>query len=130
MRDLADIKAQQRRRLHQRAAVPALLYGEGLPDEGIAVTVRWHNKITQGGDLDGDYATIIEGIDRLIFSDSEIAEINAERLEADPSDDPITVQRGQWIEIEKYKGAIFDLDSREPADGPEETVWVVARRRA
>lgn len=97
---------------------------------GVAITVRWHNKIAEAGDLDGTYSSVIEGIDRLIFSDSEIVAINEARAAQDPPLDPIALTRGAEVSIPGYKGATFDLDSQEPSDGPEETVWVVARRRA
>lgn len=133
MPDLSEIKARARRAIHGRLAVPVRYYPDGdrteEPVEGI--TVRWHNKIDTTGDLDGQYGSVIEGIDRLIFSISNIEAVNSDRAEtpADPPLEPISLARGALVEIEGYQGAIFALDSQEPADGPEEIAWVVARQR-
>lgn len=128
MVDLVEIKSRARRAIHGKLAVPAMLIDEDNP-LGVAITVRWHNKIAEVGDLDGEYSSVIEGIDRLIFSDSEIAAINEARAAQDPPLAPLVLSRNAEVSIPGYKGATFDLDSQEPADGPEETVWVVARRR-
>lgn len=132
MPDLAEIKARARRAIHGKLAVPALYYPTGdlteAPVEG--VTVRWHNKIDTTGDLDGQYGSVIEGIDRLIFSITNVAEVNEDRAIQDPPLAPISLRRGALVEITGYQGALFSLDSQEPSDGPEEIAWVVARQRA
>ncbi len=134
MPDLVEIKTRTRRAIHGRLAVPALYYPNGSIDDPddpavTGITVRWHNKIDTTGDLDGSYGSVIEGIDRLIFSLSEIAELNEARGLEDPPLPPITLARGAMVEIEGYQDALFNLDSLEPADGPEEQAWVVARQR-
>lgn len=133
---LADIKLKARRLLHARAAVAAtyvddahpsgLIFLDGYAGPGLAV--RYHNKIDRNGDLDGEYAEIIEGIDRLVFSDENIAAVSAALVEAGEA--PLIVARNAVVTIPEYKGLRFTLDSQQPPDGPLETVWVVARSRA
>lgn len=132
---LADIKARTRRALHGRLAVSAdlvdadhatgLLFAEDY--EGARLTVRYHNKLDRSGDLDGDYAEIIEGIDRLVFLDENVAEVS-DALEAN-LEAPLMLSRGARVTIPEYKDLVFVLDSQEPPDGPSETIWVVARKR-
>lgn len=132
---LADIKDKARRAIHGRLAVAAQLTDDDHPDglifaddyTGPGLTVRYHNKIDRSGDLDGNYAEIIEGIDKLVFLDANVAEVSAALVaNAQP---PLTLTRGAEITIPQYKGLTFQLDTQEPPDGPSETVWIVARMR-
>lgn len=133
---LADIKAKARRSIHGRAAVPALLVDPAHPAglllgeeyAGPGFRVRYHNKIDRSGDLDGDYSEIIDGIDRLVFNDENIAAVSAALVEN--GQPPLVLQRGAVVTIPEYKGLRFTLDSQQPPDGPLEVVWVVARSRA
>lgn len=125
MSDLAEIKLRMRRAIHGRLAVPAL-FSFGLIQD-VPITVRWGNRIDTTGGLDNSYGEIIDGIDRLIFLDSDIAAVNAARaIDALP---PVVLQRTAQITIPQYKNARFGLDQLSPSDGPEETVWVVTRLR-
>ena len=132
---LADIKVRARRAIHGRLAVPAHLVDEDHPDglifaddyTGTRLTVRYHNKIARGGDLNGDYAEIIDGIDKLVFLDENVAEVSAALVaNGQPA---LVLSRGAEITIPGYKGLTFTLDTQEPPDGPAETLWVVARIR-
>jgi len=132
---LADIKAAARRAIHGRLAVPATLVDEDHPDglifaedyTGTGLTVRYHNKIDRSGDLDGDYAEIIDGIDKLVFLDSNVAEVSAALVaNGEPA---LVLSRGAEVTIPAYKDLTFVLDSQQPPDGPSETLWVVARKR-
>lgn len=132
---LADIKAQARRAIHGRLAVPANLVDEDHPDglifaedyEGATLTVRYHNKLDRSGDLTADYAEIIDGIDRLVFHDENVAEVSAGLVANGEA--PLALSRAAEVTIPAYKGLTFVLDSQQPPDGPGETVWVVARKR-
>ena len=132
---LADIKARARRAIHGRLGVAATLVDEDHPDGlifaedyvGTGLLVRYHNKLSREGDLDGDYANIIDGIDRLIFLDENVAEVS-DALVAN-GEATLVLSRGALVRIEEYKGLVFSLDSQEPPDGPSETAWVVARSR-
>lgn len=133
---LADIKLKTRRLIHGRAAVPCDLTDEAHPTglifaddyTGERLTVRYHNKMARGGDLDGDYAEVIDGIDRLIFSDENVAAVSAALVENGEA--PLVPARNAYVTIPAYKGLRFTLDTKEPPDGPLETAWVVARSRA
>lgn len=132
---LADIKQKARRAIHGRLAVPAQLVDDDHPDglifaddyAGPGLTVRYHNKIERGGDLDGSYAEIIDGIDKLVFLDENVAEVSA-ALVAN-GQPPLVLARAAQVTIPGYKGLTFSLDAQQPPDGPSETLWVVARMR-
>ncbi len=132
---LADIKARARRAIHGRLAVSCSYKDQDHPDgldlgvdATVGLKVRFHNKIDRNGDLDGDYSEIIEGIDKLVFLDENVAEVSAALVaNAQP---PLVLSRTGVVTIPEYKGIIFALDSEEPPDGPAETLWLVARKRA
>jgi hypothetical protein len=132
---LVDIKERARRAIHGKLAVPATLIDDDHPDglifaddyAGAGLTVRYHNKLDRSGDLNGDYAEIIDGIDKLVFLDENVAEVSAALVANGEA--PLVLSRGAEITIEGYKGLTFTLDTQEPPDGPLETRWVVARVR-
>ncbi len=132
---LADIKAKARRAIHRSLAVPALLRDAAHPQglifgddySGPGLLVRYHNKIDQTGGLDASYGEIIDGIDRMVFLDENIAEVSAALLAN--GEEPLALSRDATVTIPAYKGLRFTLDTREPPDGPAETIWVVARTR-
>lgn len=131
----ADIKAKMRRAIHGRLAVSCQFKDQDHPaglvlaeDATASLTVRFHTKIDRNGDLDGDYAEIIENVDKLVFLDSNVAEVSAALVANGEA--PIVLARKAEIVIPEYKNATFVLDTLEPPDGPLETVWLVARKRA
>ena len=71
---------------------------------------------------------MIDGIDRLVFNDENVAEVSAALVENGEA--ALVLSRNAEVTIPAYKGLKFILDSREPADGPLETIWIVARARA
>lgn len=137
---LIDIKQRARRAIHGKLAVPVTSFkDEDHPDgldfsgleEGViapTLTVRYHNKLARDGNLDGDYAEIIDGIDRLIFHDENLAEVSAALVIA--GQPALVLTRGAEVLIQPYQGLRFTLDTQEPPDGPSEVAWVVARSRA
>lgn len=135
MPTLDQVKAQGRQQIHSLAAVSANLVDEDHPDgllfaddyAGSGLTVRYHNKIDTTGGLNGEYAEIIEGIDRLVFNDANVAEVS--QALQDNGQAPLALVAGAVVTIPSYKGLSFKLDTPEPPDGPSETVWVVARKR-
>lgn len=132
---LIDIKTKARRAIHGKLAVPASYVDDDHPDglifggdyTGSGLTVRYHNKLDRSGDLDGDWAEIIDGIDKLIFLDEQVEEVSA-ALVAN-GQPPLVLTRGAQVVIAGYKDLTLTLDSQEPQDGPSETRWVVARVR-
>jgi hypothetical protein len=135
MARLDEIKAAARQRIHGCAAVSASYVDEDHPSglifaedyDGEGLLVRYHSKIDRTGDLDGQYGEVIDGIDRIVFLDQNVADVT-EALEFN-GEPALVLSRGAVVTIQGYKGLQFVLDSQEPPDGPEETVWVVARRR-
>jgi hypothetical protein len=132
---LVDIKERARRAIHGKLAVPATLIDDDHPDglifaedyTGETLTVRYHNKLDRSGDLDGNYAEIIDGIDKLVFLDENVEAVSAGLVANGEA--PLVLSRGAQVAIEGYKGLTFTLDTQEPPDGPLETRWVVARVR-
>jgi hypothetical protein len=104
-----------RRDLHVAFAVSAT-YEDDSVVVPTPITVRWHNKSTRIGDIQGgDYAEVLETIDRLLFDSEEIATA------------AITLKRGGIVTLTEFGNTKFELDVREPADGPIKIVWTVTR---
>lgn len=104
-----------RKVVHEALSVSAL-YSDSVVTN-IPITVRWHSKISVHGDLENQgYAQILEGVDRLLFYDAELAAATLE------------LQRGGQIVIAAYQNATFELDVRQPTDGPVNVIWSVARK--
>jgi len=133
---LDQIKAQARQKLHGLAAVSCDLIDVDHPDglvfaaeyTGETLTVRYHTKLDQTGDLDGNYGEVLDGIDRLVFHDDNLAAVSQALV--DNGEAPLVIARGAKITIPSYKNLAFKLDTLEPPDGPGETIWVVARTRS
>ncbi len=133
---VAEIKETSRRLIHNRAAVSCDLRDDDHPNglifdpssyDGPGLRVRYHNRRGRLGDLDGTFADVIDGIDRLVFNDENVADVNVGLYES--GQPALTLSRGAKVTIPQYKGLMFILDSQEPPDGPLETIWVVARTR-
>jgi len=116
---IARIKEQARARLHRAMSVPVLwsrgeaTLPEGGPDKK-KLSARWHNKLVRQGDLGGDYADILEGLDRLVFQQDQLDALG------------ITLTRGDIITFSDYDVS-FELDQPEPNDGPLNRYWHVSR---
>jgi hypothetical protein len=116
---LAAIKEASRRSNHEALGV-AILWSDGvltLPAGGAdrdVLSARWGNKIVSQGDLGGDYAEILEGLDRIIFQDEQLDALG------------IQLARGDTIEFPEY-GITFELDQPQPRDGPLNVYWSVTR---
>jgi len=116
--NFAAIKAKARRDVHRAFGVAASHTDvvSGVLTEDLSV--RWHNKQVLLGDLqDSGYASVIEGIERVIF---ERAELVAKG---------ITLKKGDVITItaEGFENAKLIIHEREPIVGPIEVKWWVAR---
>lgn len=113
----AEIKAKARRDVHASLSIAATYQSYSL-DTIADLSIRWHNKQALVGDMDsGGYATMIEGIERIIFMRSELTAKNIELNEGDS----ITVT------AEGFEDAKLLLKAREPIVGPEEVIWQVVR---
>lgn len=120
--DMAQAKAQRRQVVHTTLAVPAFYDDDNLI-EPVAITVRWHNKLSRAGALEGGYAAeIIEGIDRLVFNEPELTSKG------------VTLYEGGKVSIPSLAAAAgspasFTLEAEEPGDGPLNVYWSVSRDR-
>lgn len=112
--DITEAKAKARRKLHKLASAPAL-YEDDTTVEPLDITVRWHNKIITADTINSE-SEIISGVERLIFSEEELAAF----------DPPLVLQRGAIVTIPKYDGMQFELGFEEPNDGPVTTAWSVS----
>lgn len=110
--NLAQHKRKARQILHGIMAVPAFYSDrDTLPTP---ITVRWHNKlVSNGASIEGFDASIIEGINRLVFQEAELEAAG------------IALRRGGRVVIPDYDNATFKLDSDAPQDGPENIYWNV-----
>lgn len=89
-------------------ALDSSFYPDGL-------SVRWHNKLSRAGNEQGGFSTdIIEGIERLVFSQDELDALG------------LVLERGGIVDVPGY-GLRFVLDTSEPADGPVNVYWVVTQ---
>lgn len=110
------IRSQMRRGVHAAFAVDAT-YEDDVVTPALDVSVRWANKQGRVGNLDnGDYAEILESIDRLHFDSEELAAKG------------ITLKRQGVVTLTEFGNAQFELDVREQADGPIRITWTVTRK--
>lgn len=118
--DLLKAKLKARQALHARLAVSAVYTDEANPAPGVGLAVRWHTKLARAGNLQGGFdAEIIEGIERLVFQQSELTSKG------------ITLARGGLVEIafpENLGTVVFELDVEGEPDGPENVYWTVTRQ--
>lgn len=76
----------------------------------VPIRVRWHSKIDRFGDSENaGYAEVIEGIDRVIFQDTQARAVG--------------VSRGGRLTIPDLTTMVITLDAQEPPDGPYEEIW-------
>lgn len=115
MSDIATIRREARLAVHSAFATPALYQDETLA-EPVEVAVRWHNRATTLGDLDGGgYAEVVARIDRVIFDREALAEL------------PVTPRRGGTLTLTDHDDLVLKLDSKDPHDGPVTETWTVTR---
>jgi hypothetical protein len=110
--DWQSVKARTRRVVHNTFGGDAKYMDSTQPE--IALTVRWHNKIQVGGDLEsGGYAETIEGIERVIFDREELMAKG------------VTLRNNGTVIM--ADGTVLTLGTQEPIVGPIEVIWQVAR---
>lgn len=110
--NLADLKARSRRSLHETMAVDAVY--EDTETAPTAITVRAHNKMVRSGELEGGYGVeVFDGIDRLVFSETELTSKG------------LVLWSGGTVTVPKY-GLKYSLEAQEQPDGPENVYWSVA----
>lgn len=115
--NFAAIKAKARRDVHASFSVSATYQDYSL-DTPVPLSVRWHNKIARFGDLlDGGYAEVVEGIERIIFMRDEVEAAG------------LILRESGFVTItaEGYENAVLVLAAQEPKVGPVEVIWMVSR---
>jgi hypothetical protein len=114
--DWATLKAETRQTVHDVLKVDAVVV-VAPGDDALPITVRWHDKINRFGNLENaGWAQTIEGIDRLIFNRPELTSKGI-------------VLSSHSIVTLNAAGDKFQLDLKEPPNGPVEEVWIVVRIR-
>lgn len=116
--NFALAKAKARRAVHSALSVHAR-YESYSPDvPAVELSVRWHNKIAVMGDLEsGGYASVIEGIERIIFDRTELKKKGVHLDEGDRV----------YITAEGFDDVCLTLKTQEPIVGPVEVIWQIAR---
>jgi hypothetical protein len=116
--DLAALKRQSRQTLHGVMAVLASYTDSVTPPTDIHV--RWHNTLILRGKpigvgASGEFgAEILEGIDRIVFQESELTSLG------------ITIASGGYVTIYGYDNARFKLEAELQPDGPENIYFQVS----
>lgn len=111
--DFAGALLKNRQIVHETLAVPAVYEDPFTKPTGI--TVRWHNKIVRNGPSEQGYdAVIVEGIDRLVFFESNLATAG------------VTLQKNGIVKVPSLGDARFRLEVLERKDGPENIYWMVS----
>lgn len=115
----AAYKAQAREALHSALANPATYTRGGAtfptPEQteaGLALTVRWHNKLKIIGERGADDAGVIEGINRLVFNSAELEALG------------LTLERLGVVTVAGLNKS-WRLDYAEESDGPLNVYWSV-----
>lgn len=128
-RGIAQIKAKSRHALHKRMAVSAFYEDHALP-EPVELTARWHTKLSLAGKAeDGFDATIVEGINRLVFQSVELTSAGRAERDLAPLPDGVDsfeLQKGGKVTLPDI-GLSFELDHEEEPDGPLNIYWGVVQ---
>jgi len=115
----AEYKTQAREALHAALANSAsyTFGGNTFPtpeqlDAGLNLTARWHNKLKIIGERSQDDVGVIEGINRLVFTQPELDALG------------LTLARNALVAVAGL-GKTFRLDYAEEGDGPLNVYWSV-----
>lgn len=110
MVDWPAIRARARQGVHDTFAAPVSYEYQGVVTE---LTARWSNRLAVGGNGDiGDYASVLEGIDRLVFNTPQLVSAG------------IALRKNAKVTFVDY-GKSFTLDTPLPTNGPLHQYWLV-----
>lgn len=127
--DWAATKKAVRRTVHNTFGVTAF-YQDDSYDTPQEVKARWHSKIDRFGDLEGQgYAELIQGIDRIIVAAEDARRLNFVRggtITFNGFGAGLGVGLGAPLGGDGIADPTFELDTREPSNGPYEEIWLVS----
>lgn len=121
MLDWPAIRQQARQGVHDTFAAPVLYTAPGgvvtpsaeQTTAGLLLTARWSNKLAIGGNGDiGEYASVLEGIDRLVFNQPQLTALG------------LVLRKSAKVTFPAY-GKTFVLDTPLPVNGPVHRYWLV-----
>lgn len=114
--DFWTIKTRARRDIHAAFVIPCF-YQDATMAAAAPVHVRWHDRQARplGNLPGGDYAEVTENIERVIFSEEELATAG------------VTPMRNGQLTFPNFGNFRLVLDAREPLDGPIKEIWTVQR---
>lgn len=118
MFDRAATVAAARRAVHQHMGVNAIYQAPGDSLGGVALSVRWHNRMVLAGNLvESGFSDVVEGVNRALFNREELNEKG------------VTLERGGVLTLTDpvNKGISLMLDYEEPDNGPINRVWGVVK---
>lgn len=123
--DFAALKTQARRAVHMTIGVPAT-YTDATLSVPVWFTVRWHKKLTRQGEIGGagEYAGIIENVNKVVFSTDEIGSATVD--DYGQTWGGVMPQRLGELYIPAYD-ITLTLDSRDVTDGPIRVGWNVVQ---
>jgi hypothetical protein len=112
--DFAALKSLTRQTVHDVLAVEAF-YKSNATSTPKPITARWHEKKVLQGQMDGEGAQVLEGIDHVVFNIPQLLERK------------IKLSRGGIIIFKAYENFTVTLDNKILSDGPVEEKWAVTR---
>lgn len=118
--DFLAHKLAARQRVHDTLAVRCVYRSKDGLVTNDKVTVRWHNKLSRNGSADDGFdATVIEGIDRIVFNASNLVAAGIS---------PDNLKRGDTVTVAAagLSDQVFTLEAREKSDGPASIYWSVS----
>lgn len=112
-----DLKRRMRADVHKTFALPAL-YRDATMGAPVDVTIRWHSRVDEFGDLaEQHFAKIVDNVDRIIFDSAELVEKGITPRQHGT----VTITEDGW------RDAKLVLQVSEPTVGPVENAWQVGR---
>lgn len=112
--DFAAAKTLVRQTVHDTLAVQAF-FKDSLTNTSTEITARWHTRLVSQGGVDGVGATVMEGVDQVVFDRAQLADLG------------LAPKRGDSVTFPKYELPELFLDVRKPYDGPVDEAWLVTR---
>jgi hypothetical protein len=106
----SDLRTAARRTVHATFGEPFPYTAPGETVSSVDVVVRHRTRVAIHGGEDNEYATLQEGVNRLIFSSEDLAAKG------------VTLRRGGRVVVPPFT---LELDQPEPVTGPIEVPWSV-----